>query len=75
MKKKNLKLSDLKVQSFITSLNEEGALTVRGGAPPASVTCPTYVGGGCAYSNLCIANATIGQTCPIPFTSANIPGC
>ncbi|MES2629232.1 MAG: pinensin family lanthipeptide [Bacteroidota bacterium] len=40
--KKKIKLSDLKVQSFITSLSEEQKLTAQGGilgVPEATVHC------------------------------------
>lgn len=34
-KKKKLKLEDLKAESFVTNLDEQGAETVKGGASPA----------------------------------------
>ena len=45
MKNKNLKLSGLSINSFVTSLNEKGSETVKGGAvfdtSDSVVTCDT----------------------------------
>ena len=39
MKNKKLNLEDLKIQSFVTSLNQEDANTVKGGVPTAAEAC------------------------------------
>ncbi|MEL6560472.1 MAG: pinensin family lanthipeptide [Bacteroidota bacterium] len=44
MKKKNLKISQLQVESFVTDLMAENAETIKGGSyycPPPTYTCNT----------------------------------
>lgn len=43
MKKKSLKLSDLKVQSFVTALNGMEAATIKGGSNTDNPVCMTAV--------------------------------
>ncbi|MEO5644477.1 MAG: pinensin family lanthipeptide [Bacteroidia bacterium] len=70
MEKKSLKLNDLKVQSFVTSLNDEQINTLKGGngnsdKPDTSVAilCHTNQRGchqsSCSSGNFC-------STCPCP---------
>lgn len=50
MKKKQLKIADLKIQSFVTSVEEEKSETVKGGSfvcqetrGPGPVICPNTI--------------------------------
>lgn len=42
---KNLNLKDLKVQSFVTALEDEEKAKVKGGLPWTCVTCDEYCSG------------------------------
>ena len=42
---RNLNLKDLKVQSFVTSLNEGEKAEIKGGLPNTCVTCDLYCSG------------------------------
>ncbi|MGB3467885.1 MAG: pinensin family lanthipeptide [Cyclobacteriaceae bacterium] len=44
MKKKNLKISDLKIQSFVTSMEDESGETVKGGYRSNFGGCDTVDG-------------------------------
>lgn len=71
MKSKSLKIDQLNVKSFVTSLSANLADTVKGGqtydCPPPSYTCPrTQVG--CGGSNGC--GATVNG-----ITICNITAC
>lgn len=74
MKKKNLKLSDLKVQSFVTSLNDDQLHTLKGGDAtnnPAcnsigvacrtvAHNCATHISGNCYTFNGCANTVIVG---------------
>ncbi|MEO5644478.1 MAG: pinensin family lanthipeptide [Bacteroidia bacterium] len=71
--KKSLKLNDLKVQSFVTSLNDEQINTLKGGngnsdKPEASVrfVCQT-LDRGCHQSTCGSANYCSTCVCPVPL--------
>ena len=62
MKTKKLKLNDLKVNSFVTALNNKKALTIQGGNY-SDASCPgaiCYSGEACTTGNM---SAGAGQIC------------
>ncbi len=66
MKKKNLKIADLKIESFVTSVNEENANTVKGG---------NSVFGGCDSVNGFPRQPVICQNTIYPDQSICNPAC
>jgi hypothetical protein len=67
MKKKNLKLADLKVTSFVTNIEKESAQTIVGGAQSNNPHCPVFVatlhGQGCGGHTLNIQCGTNYANC------------
>ena len=78
MKKKTLKLNDLRVKSFVTNLSDSSVQTVKGGIPPysdkggcdESVDSDCGGGGGsdicsvtCVTVNYLLCDRSIGAVC------------
>ncbi|MCW3104370.1 MAG: hypothetical protein JWO09_2810 [Bacteroidetes bacterium] len=69
MKKKNLKLTDLKVQSFVTSLEQDEQKTLQGGAATHADKCSQVPG--CGHTAAAICN----YTCSGYMGGGNLPVC
>lgn len=65
MKKKTLKLNDLKVQSFVTSLDEDQLNTLKGGEATNNPACGTFA----------IACRTVAHNCPVGYTCGSAVYC
>lgn len=63
--KKNLKLSDLKVQSFVTSLDNDQLNTLKGGDATNNPSCNT----------LGVACRTVAHNCPVASTCGSAVYC
>lgn len=59
--KKKLNLTDLKVQSFVTNIENNQAKTLVGGSGP--IVSPTYHEAGCQTLNVNCATRAAGQGC------------
>lgn len=72
--KKNLKLSDLKVQSFVTSLNEDQLNTLKGGDATNNPACGSIgiacrtVAHDCHVVQSTCSSGMFCSTCPCPIT-------
>lgn len=70
--KKSLKLSDLKVQSFVTSLNDEQLNTLKGGDATLNPACNSIgvacrtVAHNCHHASTC-GSAIYCSTCACPI--------
>jgi hypothetical protein len=70
LEKMKLNLKDLKVQSFMTSLNNEYKTRVKGGMTDTCMTCPHTQ---CETCTTC--NVSLCETCPIGCTYQCTPFC